>query len=95
MSPARSMHGRKGKAVLTGCGGRKRNGVDQRSAEAASCALRVRIAASEARKAEIEKELDANASNHTLVQKLYEELQSLNEALDRDLERWTELAELA
>jgi ATP-binding cassette subfamily F protein uup len=57
--------------------------------------LESRIAASEARKATVEKELDANASDHTLVQKLYEELQSLNEALDRDLERWTELAELA
>jgi ATP-binding cassette subfamily F protein uup len=57
--------------------------------------LESRIAASEARKAAVEKELDANASDHTLVQKLYEELQSLNEALDRDLNRWAELAELA
>ncbi len=57
--------------------------------------LESRIAASEARKAEVEKELDANASDHTLVQKLYEELQSLNEALDCDLNRWAELAELA
>ncbi len=57
--------------------------------------LESRIAAGEARKAEVEKELDANASDHTLVQKLYEELQSLNEALDRDLERWAELADLA
>jgi ATP-binding cassette subfamily F protein uup len=57
--------------------------------------LESRIAANEARKAAVEKELDANASDHTLVQKLYEELQSLNEALDRDLERWAELADLA
>ncbi|MCI0525049.1 MAG: ATP-binding cassette domain-containing protein, partial [Acidobacteria bacterium] len=57
--------------------------------------LESRIAAGEARKAAVEKELDANASDHTLVQKLYEELQSLNEALDRDLERWAELADLA
>jgi hypothetical protein len=29
------------------------------------------------------------------VQKLYEELQSLNDQLNRDLDRWAELAELA
>jgi ATP-binding cassette subfamily F protein uup len=57
--------------------------------------LESRIAASEARKAAVEKELDANASDHTLVQKLYEELQTINETLDRDLNRWAELAELA
>jgi ATP-binding cassette subfamily F protein uup len=57
--------------------------------------LEARIPSAEARKAEIEKELDANSSDHILVQKLYEELQSLNERLDRDLNRWAELAELA
>src|SRR5262245_28604470 len=57
--------------------------------------LEARIPSAEARKAEIEKELDANSSDHILVQKLYEESQSLNEQLDRDLNRWAELAELA
>ncbi len=56
--------------------------------------LESRISASETRKAEIEKELDANSSDHVLVQKLYEELQSLNDRLDSDLNRWAELAEL-
>jgi ABC transport system ATP-binding/permease protein len=57
--------------------------------------LETRIHAAEARKVEVERELDANSSDHVLVQKLYEELQSLNDQLNRDLDRWTELAELA
>src|SRR5262245_12352838 len=57
--------------------------------------LEPRIHAAEARKAEVERELDANSSDHVLVQKLYEELQSLNDQLNRDLDRWAELAELA
>jgi len=56
--------------------------------------LEARIPATEARKAEVERELDANSSDHVFVQKSYEELQSLNEQLDRDLNRWAELAEL-
>ena len=57
--------------------------------------LEPRIHAAEARKAEVERELDANSSDHVLVQQLYEELQSLNEQLDSDLNRWAELAELS
>jgi ATP-binding cassette subfamily F protein uup len=56
--------------------------------------LESRIPAAEARKAEVERELDSNSSDHVLVQKLYDELQSLNERLDGDLNRWAELAEL-
>jgi ATP-binding cassette subfamily F protein uup len=56
--------------------------------------LEARIPAAEARKSEVERELDANSSDHVLVQTLYEELQSLNERLDHDLNRWAELAEL-
>jgi ATP-binding cassette subfamily F protein uup len=56
--------------------------------------LEARIPAAEARKTEVERELDANSSDHVLVQKLYEELQSLNERLDSDLNRWAELAEM-
>ena len=57
--------------------------------------LEARIAETETRKAEAESSLAANGSDHVLVAKLYEELQSLNETLDRDLTRWAELAELA
>jgi ABC transport system ATP-binding/permease protein len=57
--------------------------------------LEARIPAAETRKTEIERELDANSSDHVLVQRLYEELQSLNDRLDIDLNRWTELAEMA
>src|SRR5262252_138568 len=57
--------------------------------------LETRIPAAEARKAEVERELDANSSDHVLVHRLYEELQSLNEQLNLDLDRWTELAEMA
>ncbi|NOT60390.1 MAG: ABC-F family ATP-binding cassette domain-containing protein [Acidobacteria bacterium] len=54
-----------------------------------------RIAATEARKVKAETELAINGSDHVLVAKLYDELQSLNETLDRDMERWAELAEFA
>ena len=57
--------------------------------------LEPRIHAAEARKAEAERKLDANSSDHVLVQQLYEELQSLNAQLDSDLNRWAELAELS
>jgi ATP-binding cassette subfamily F protein uup len=57
--------------------------------------LERQIAAAETRKAEAEAELAANASDHILVARLYDELQSLNETLDRNLERWSELAEVA
>jgi ATP-binding cassette subfamily F protein uup len=56
--------------------------------------LESRITAAEARKADAEAELAANGSDHVLVAKLYDELQTLTEMLDRDLERWAELAEL-
>ncbi|MEO6727283.1 MAG: ABC-F family ATP-binding cassette domain-containing protein [Blastocatellia bacterium] len=57
--------------------------------------LEVRIASAETSKAETEASLEANSSDHVLVAKLYEELQSLSGILDRDLERWAELAERA
>jgi ATP-binding cassette subfamily F protein uup len=55
--------------------------------------LEARIAANEARKAEAEAQLAADGSDHVLVQQLYEELQTLNETLDRDMDRWAVLAE--
>jgi ATP-binding cassette subfamily F protein uup len=50
------------------------------------------IATLESRQAEVEAELATNGSDHVLVARLYEELQTLNEKLERDMERWTELA---
>ncbi|HEY9070790.1 MAG TPA: ABC transporter C-terminal domain-containing protein, partial [Candidatus Ozemobacteraceae bacterium] len=52
-----------------------------------------RIAASEARKAEIESLLAAPAGGFEAMKALSDELERLTQALDTDLERWTELAE--
>ncbi|MBI3650907.1 MAG: ABC-F family ATP-binding cassette domain-containing protein [Acidobacteria bacterium] len=57
--------------------------------------LEANIDQAEARKVAIEKELAANASNAELVQRRYAELQALNDQLEGDVERWSELAELA
>lgn len=57
--------------------------------------LEARIAETETRKAEAEASLESNGSNHVLVAKLYEELQTLNDQLEQDMTRWAELAELA
>jgi ATP-binding cassette subfamily F protein uup len=57
--------------------------------------LEADIERAEARQAEIEAELAANASNAELVARLYAELQALNETLEGDVERWSELAEFA
>jgi ABC transport system ATP-binding/permease protein len=57
--------------------------------------LEQRIPAREARQAALETELGANATDHVLVARLYEELEVLKAQLDRDVERWAELAELA
>ena len=52
-----------------------------------------RIAQQEARKGEIEAILIERASDHLVVAQLYDELQLLEPALDRDLTRWAELAD--
>ncbi|MBK9312973.1 MAG: ABC-F family ATP-binding cassette domain-containing protein [Acidobacteria bacterium] len=57
--------------------------------------LEDRIAVTEARISRLDAELTANGSDHVLVARLYDELQELRTKLDIDLERWTELAELA
>jgi ABC transport system ATP-binding/permease protein len=57
--------------------------------------LEARIAAAEARQAEIETRMAAESSDYVMLQQLHDELQQLQTALDRDLNRWTELAELA
>lgn len=56
--------------------------------------LEKRIAALELRKAEAEEELATNGSDHVLVARLYQELQSIEETLEHDLERWAELGDL-
>jgi ABC transport system ATP-binding/permease protein len=57
--------------------------------------LETRIEEAEGRKIEIETELAANASDAHLVHRLYEERERLNAQLASDLDRWSELAELA
>jgi ATP-binding cassette subfamily F protein uup len=57
--------------------------------------LETRIQEAEQRQAEIETELSANSSDAHLVHQLYEEREMLTAQLTRDLERWSELAELA
>jgi ATP-binding cassette subfamily F protein uup len=57
--------------------------------------LEMRIAEAETRKAELEKRMHDNASDYVLIQEWDVELQSLNANLERDLERWTELAEFS
>ena len=58
-------------------------------------ALEAGIEQAEARKAAIEAELLANPSDAALVQQLYTELAALDDRLERDVERWSELAEFA
>ena len=57
--------------------------------------LETRITQAETQKTEIEAQLAAETSDFSAVSTLYTELQHLIEQLDRDLERWAELAELA
>jgi len=57
--------------------------------------LEKRIERSEARKAELERVLAASSSDFLAVEAAYAELQSLNQELDKDVDRWAALAELA
>ena len=57
--------------------------------------LETRIRTAEQRQAEIETALTANSSDAYLVHQLYDEQETLTGQLARDLERWSELAELA
>jgi ATP-binding cassette subfamily F protein uup len=57
--------------------------------------LEMRIAKAETRKAELEKRMHDQPSDYVLIQESDAELQSVSMNLDRDLERWAELAELA
>jgi len=53
------------------------------------------IESAEARKDDIQRQLVASASDFVAVQALYAELESLNQQLERDVDRWAELAEFA
>ncbi len=57
--------------------------------------LEKEIANAEKRKLEIESELAKNTTDFTAIQSLSEELQELERTLDKNVERWSELAELA
>jgi ATP-binding cassette subfamily F protein uup len=57
--------------------------------------LETGIGEAERRLAEIETELAANSSDAYLVHQLYTEREALTRELARDLDRWSELAELA
>jgi ABC transport system ATP-binding/permease protein len=57
--------------------------------------LETRIQEAEGRQAEIETELAANASDAHLVHQLFNERELLTARLARDLDRWSELAELS
>jgi ATP-binding cassette subfamily F protein uup len=57
--------------------------------------LEKRIELSEARKAELERVLAASSSDFVAVEAAYTELQSLNRELEKDVDRWAALAELA
>ena len=57
--------------------------------------LEKRIAHTEARKAELERLLAASSSDFVAVESAYIELQSLNRELEKDVDRWAALAELA
>lgn len=56
--------------------------------------LETKIAATELRITEAEAELSSNPTDHVLVATIYDELQTLNDRLARDMERWAELADL-
>lgn len=57
--------------------------------------LEKRIEAAETRKGELQRQLAASASDFVAVQALYTELETLNQQLERDVDRWAELAEFA
>ncbi|HYV04683.1 MAG TPA: ATP-binding cassette domain-containing protein, partial [Blastocatellia bacterium] len=57
--------------------------------------LEKRIEQSEARKAELERVLAGSSSDFVVVEAAYTELQSLNRELEKDIDRWATMAELA
>jgi hypothetical protein len=57
--------------------------------------LEKRIEQSEARKAELELVLSGSSSDFVAVEAAYVELESLKQELEKDVDRWGTLAELA
>jgi ATP-binding cassette subfamily F protein uup len=57
--------------------------------------LEKRIEVAETRKGEVQRQLAESSSDFVAVQALYMELESLNQKLERDVDRWAELAEFA
>ena len=57
--------------------------------------LEKRIEISEARKTELERVLASSSSDFVAVEAAYVELQALNQELEKDVDRWASLAELA
>ncbi|NTW88564.1 MAG: ABC transporter ATP-binding protein, partial [Desulfobulbaceae bacterium] len=70
---------------------RKLNSKEKRELEQ----LELAIAEAEARQEAINAELSAAGADFEAVQKLGDELHKIQEKLDKDMERWAELAELA
>jgi ATP-binding cassette subfamily F protein uup len=70
---------------------RKLNSKEKRELEQ----LEVAIAEAEERQEAINRELAAAGSDFEAVQRLGDELHKIQEKLDKDMERWSELAELA
>ncbi len=57
--------------------------------------LETRIAEAETHIAALEKQMHDNPSDYMLIQELDAEVQRLNATLERDRERWAELADLS
>jgi ATP-binding cassette subfamily F protein uup len=78
-------------AATSATAGRKLSGKERRELED----VEARIAAAEARQAEVETEMAAHGADFEKVAALSAELHALAERLERDMERWAALAELA
>jgi ATP-binding cassette subfamily F protein uup len=81
----------RGSSTGTSGGPRKLSYKERREFEE----LEKRIELNEARKAELERVLTASSSDFVAVEAAYVELQSLNRELEKDVDRWAALAELA
>ncbi|MFI5264195.1 MAG: ABC-F family ATP-binding cassette domain-containing protein [Candidatus Kapaibacterium sp.] len=69
---------------------KKRNFKEQKEFET----LEKEISAAEKRKLEIERELSTQTSDFGIIQSLSEELERILKSLDKNVERWAELAEI-
>ncbi|HWO01536.1 MAG TPA: ABC-F family ATP-binding cassette domain-containing protein [Blastocatellia bacterium] len=88
---ARSSSSRPASSKKTSAGTRKLSFKERREFDE----LETRIEQTEARKGELERALAASSSDFVAVEAAFTELQSLNQQLERDIDRWAALAELA